>query len=67
MLLFLMIVFSVVAFTIAIGPVLAMTINEHRAQTRAAVEFARLANDRRGPTVVGARATHDRHLVAGVR
>ena len=67
MLLLFMIVFSVVGFTIAVVPVLAMTIHEHRAQTRAAVESARLANDRRGPTVVGARATHDRHLVAGVR
>ncbi len=66
MLLLVMIVFSVLGFTIAVVPVLAMTVHEHRAETRAVSEAARLAADRRGPTVAAVRADDRGHVVAGV-
>ena len=46
MLLFLMIPVSLLAFTIAIGPVLVMTLLEHRAHERVAVAPARAGDDR---------------------
>ena len=46
MLLFLMIPVSLLAFAIAIGPVLAMTLVEHHARKRAAVAPVRVADDR---------------------
>ena len=46
MLLFLMIPVSLLAFAIAIGPVLAMTLVEHHACRRAAMVPARVTGDR---------------------
>jgi hypothetical protein len=66
MLLLFMIVFSVVGFAIAVIPVLAVTVHEHRAQARTTAGSGRPAADRRGPTVVVARGTDDRQLVAGI-
>ncbi len=65
MLLLVMIVFSVLGFTIAVVPVLAMTVHEHRARTRA-TDTARLAADRRGPAVKTAGAGVERQVMAGV-
>jgi hypothetical protein len=46
MLLFLMIPLSLLAFTIAIGPVLVMTAVEHHSRARRSVVPARVAADR---------------------
>ena len=46
MLLFLMIPVSLLAFTVAVGPVLAMSLVEHHARRRAAALPVRVADDR---------------------
>jgi hypothetical protein len=56
MLLLVMIVFCVLGFTIAVVPVLAMTVHEHRAQARAALGAERRPAVRRGPSHATTRA-----------
>ena len=56
-----MIPLSLLAFTIAIGPVLAMTVVEHH-RSRSAVP-AGVTPDRDGPIDAQARADDGRHLV----
>jgi hypothetical protein len=66
MLLFLMIPVSVVAFALAVGPVLAMTLVEHHARRRAAAAAVRVADDRHDVIDAGAPSGYDRRP-AGVR
>ena len=66
MLLFLMIPVSLLAFTIAIGPVLVMTLVELHARERAAVAPARIIDDRSHVIDASARSEYDRPLT-GVR
>jgi hypothetical protein len=62
MLLFLMIPLSLLAFTIAIGPVLVMTLVEHHARRRAAMVPARVTGDRHDAIDVPARSGYERPL-----
>jgi hypothetical protein len=62
MLLFLMIPVSLLAFTLAIGPVLVMTLMEHHARKRAAMVPVRVGDDRRGVTDASAHSGYHRPL-----
>ena len=66
MLLFWMIPVSLLAFTVAIGPVLVMTLVEHRARARTAVVPATVTDDRRDVVDASASSGDDHHLT-GVR
>ena len=66
MLLFWMIPVSLLAFTVAIGPVLVMTLVEHHARRRAAVAPAAVIDNRREVIDAAASSRDDRHLT-GVR
>ena len=66
MLLLVMIVFCVLGFTIAIVPVSAVAVHEHRAQSRAASAAARPDADPRVPTVAAIGVEDQGYVMARV-
>jgi len=64
-LLFLMIPVSLLAFAVAIGPVLVMTLMEHHARKRAAVVPVRVGDDHHDGIDASAGSEYDRPLMTG--